>query len=78
MSRLQEYDLYLNPQKPAVGLYARKGAGLPELADPKKWVLDGAGAQGELPPGLVRSIEDVVGCRRIISRPVLGGLHQQY
>ena len=26
---MQEYDLYINPQKPTVGLYVRKGAGLP-------------------------------------------------
>ena len=31
---MQEYDLYINPQKPAVGLYVHKGAGLPDLADP--------------------------------------------
>ena len=54
---MRKYDLYLNPQKPAVGLYVRKGAGLPDLADPKEWVFDGTAAQGELPPNLVRSIE---------------------
>ena len=35
---MPEYDLYINPQKPSVGLYVRKGAGLPDLADPKEWV----------------------------------------
>jgi hypothetical protein len=54
---MQEYDLYINPQKPAVGLYARKGAGLPDLADPKEWVFDGTAAQDELPSSLVQSIE---------------------
>ena len=53
---MQEYDLYLNPQKPAVGLYVHKGAGLPDLADPKEWVFDGT-AQAELPPDLVKRIE---------------------
>jgi hypothetical protein len=46
---MQEYDPYINPQKPTVGLYVRRGAGLPDLADPT--------AQGELPPDLVKRIE---------------------
>ena len=54
---MQEYDLYINPQKPTVGLYVRKGAGLPDLADPGEWVFDGPAAQAELPTDLVRSIE---------------------
>ena len=48
---MQEYDLYLNPQKPAVGLYVRKGAGLPDLADPKEWVFDGAAGQWSIAGG---------------------------
>jgi hypothetical protein len=54
---MQEYDLYINPQKPAVGLYVRKGAGLPDLADPKEWVFDGTATQNDLPPSLVQRIE---------------------
>ena len=54
---MREYDLYINPQKPAVGLYVRKAAGLPDLADPKEWVFDGTAAQDELPRSLVQSIE---------------------
>jgi hypothetical protein len=54
---MQEYDLYINPQKPAVGLYVRKGEGLPDLADPEEWVFDGTATQGDLPPSLVQSIE---------------------
>jgi hypothetical protein len=54
---MQEYDLYINPQKPTLGLYVRKGAGLPDLADPGEWVFDGTAAQIELPTDLVRSIE---------------------
>ncbi len=54
---MQEYDLYINPQKPAVGLYVWKGKGLPNLADPKECVFDGTAAQGDLPPSLVQSIE---------------------
>ncbi len=54
---MHESDLYINPQKPSVGLYVRKGAGLPDLADPKEWAFDGTAAQGELPPELVKGIE---------------------
>jgi hypothetical protein len=54
---MQEYDLYLDAQKPAVGLYVRKGAGLPDLADPKQWIFDGVAAQAELPADLVKRIE---------------------
>ena len=32
---MQDYDLYINPNKASVGLYVRKGAGLPDLADAK-------------------------------------------
>jgi hypothetical protein len=35
----------------------RKGAGLPDLADPGEWVFDGTAAQVELPTDLMRSIE---------------------
>ena len=54
---MQEYDLYINPQKPSAGLYVRKGAGLPDLADTKQWIFDGTAAQGELPADLVKRIE---------------------
>jgi hypothetical protein len=54
---MQEYDLYLNPQKPAVGLYVHKGANLPDLADPKEWIFDGTAAQAELPADLVKRID---------------------
>ncbi len=54
---MQEYDLYINPQKASVGLYVRKGAGLPDLADSKDWVFDGTAARADLPPELVKQIE---------------------
>jgi hypothetical protein len=54
---MQEYDLYINSRKPALGLYVRSGAGLPDLADPKEWAFDGTAAAVELPPELVESIE---------------------
>ena len=36
---IQEFDLYINPHKPTLGLYVRAGAGLPDLADSKQWIL---------------------------------------
>jgi hypothetical protein len=54
---MQQYDLYINPNKASAGLYVRKGAGLPDLADSKDWVFDGTAAQAELPPDLVKRIE---------------------
>lgn len=54
---MQEYDLYLNPKKPSVGLYVHKGAGLPDLSEPSAWVFDGTVAQAELPAELVKKIE---------------------
>ncbi|CAB3839538.1 hypothetical protein LMG26858_01121 [Achromobacter anxifer] len=30
----QEFDFYINLGKPTLGLYVRKGAGLPDLAHP--------------------------------------------
>jgi hypothetical protein len=52
-----EYDLYINPQKPSVGLYVCKGASLPGLIDPKEWVFDGTAARTDLPSDVVKNIE---------------------
>lgn len=41
---MREYDLYINPKRPSVGLYVRNDAGLPDLADTKDWVFDGTSA----------------------------------
>lgn len=54
---MQEYDLYINAQKPAVGLYVPKGAGLPDFANAKEWVFDGTAAQDLLPPGIVDRVQ---------------------
>lgn len=54
---MQEYDLYINPQKASVGLYVRKGVGLPDLADSKSWVFDGTSTQANLPLALVKEID---------------------
>ena len=54
---MQEYDLYVNPQKPTVGLYVRAGTSLSDLADPEQWVFDGTFAPSDLPADLVKSLE---------------------
>jgi hypothetical protein len=54
---MEEYDLYLNVKKPAVGLYVRKGAGLPDLADKADWVFDGTAAQDLLPPNVIAGVK---------------------
>jgi len=46
---MEEYELYINVKKPAIGLYVRKGASLPDFADPKDWAFDGTSAQDLLP-----------------------------
>lgn len=37
---MENYDFYLNPQKPSIGLYMPAGAGLPDIADAKDWIFD--------------------------------------
>jgi hypothetical protein len=54
---MQEYDLYLNPKKASIGLYVKKGAGLPDLADSKDWIFDGTAMQANLPPQLIKQID---------------------
>lgn len=54
---MEEYDLYINAKKPAIGLYVRGGAGLPDLADKDDWVFDGTVAQDLLPPGVVEGLK---------------------
>jgi len=54
---MQEYDLYINAQKPGVGLYVRKGARLIDMADPNEWVFDGTVAQDQVPSTIVKMID---------------------
>jgi hypothetical protein len=54
---MQEYDLYVNPRKPTVGLYVRAGASLSDLAHPEQWVFDGTFASTDLPADLVKNLE---------------------
>ena len=53
---MQEYDLYINVKKPAIGLYVRKGASLPDLADKEDWVFDGTAAQDLLPASVIEGV----------------------
>lgn len=53
---MEEYDLYINPKKPGVGLYVRRGAGLPDFADQTDWVFDGTWAQNLLPAAVAAGI----------------------
>ena len=54
---MQEYDLYINANKASIGLYVRRGAGLPDLADKKDWVFDGTATPANLPPKVLKEIE---------------------
>lgn len=53
----QGYDLYVNAEKPAVGIYVRAGAGLPDFAHPDEWVFDGTASPDALPSKVVREVE---------------------
>jgi hypothetical protein len=53
---LEEFDLYINAKKPAVGLYVRKGVGLPDLADKNDWLFANVAFEGDLPQNIVQEI----------------------
>lgn len=54
----QEYDFYINIAKPTLGLYVRKGAGLPDLASTEQWRLSGHVWQSELPTSVLQGLEN--------------------
>jgi hypothetical protein len=54
---MDEFDLYINPKKPTLGLYVRKGAGLPDLADASQWQLEGHVWANELPSAILQGLE---------------------
>lgn len=54
---MQEFDFYINLKKPTLGLYVRKGAGLPDLADADQWQREGSVGQDEVPPGILKGLE---------------------
>jgi hypothetical protein len=56
MVAMEEYDLYINVKKPAIGLYVRKGASLTDFVDKDDWVFDGSATQELLPPSVVEGV----------------------
>jgi hypothetical protein len=58
MQTQQEFDLYINLAKPTLGLYVRKGMGLPDLANTKEWQFSGHVWQSELDPATLKSLEE--------------------
>jgi hypothetical protein len=54
---MEEFDFYINVSKPTLGIYVRKGAGLPDLVDASEWKLDGTVGQSEVPPEILKQIE---------------------
>lgn len=54
---MQEFDFYINLKKPTLGLYVRKGAGLPDLVDKSDWQFEGPVRQSDLTPELLKGLE---------------------
>ncbi|SPA32292.1 hypothetical protein [Cupriavidus taiwanensis] len=54
---MQQFDFYINLRKPTLGLYVRKGAGLPDLADAKQWQLEGTVGETELRPDALKALD---------------------
>ena len=54
---MQKYDLYINEKKPGIGLYVRRGSGLPDFADPSDWIFSGTAEQDLLPSSVVEDVE---------------------
>ena len=57
----------VDAKKPAIGLYVRSGAKLPDFADPKEWLFDGTAAADLLPPSVIEGVARL-GCARHTSR----------
>ena len=53
---MPEFDLYVNPRKPAIGLYVKKGAGLPDLDDARDWKREGTVGANEVTPATLEEI----------------------
>ncbi len=51
------FDLYTNPARPTLALYVRKGAGLPDFADPSSWSIEGEIWSNEIPPDVLKTLE---------------------
>jgi len=54
-----EFDFYINLTKPSLGIYVRKGAGLPDFAaaEAKQWQFSGHVWQSELSPEIVKELD---------------------
>jgi hypothetical protein len=52
-----EFDFYINLKKPTLGLYVKKGAGLPDLADTQDWQFSGHVWQSELAPDTLKGLD---------------------
>ena len=57
MVRCQNTISYINEKKPGIGLYVRKGSGLPDFADPSDWIFSGTAEQDLLPSSVVEGVE---------------------
>jgi len=55
---MQEFDFYINPKRPTLGLYVLKGAGFPDLVDAGQWQLEGHVWENELPPLTLKGLRD--------------------
>ena len=44
-------------KKPGIGLYVRKGSGLPDFADSSDWIFSGTAEQDLLPSSVVEGVE---------------------
>ncbi|BCQ28909.1 hypothetical protein NK8_70990 (plasmid) [Caballeronia sp. NK8] len=54
----EEFDFYINLEKPSLGLYVLKGAGLPDFAasEAKHWQFSGHIWQSELSPEILKEL----------------------
>ncbi len=53
---MKAFDFYINPEKPTLGCYVPKGAGLKDLADADKWQLEGQVWESELSPSVLAQV----------------------
>jgi hypothetical protein len=53
------FDFYTNPRKPTLGLYVRKGEGLPDLADASQWALTGTLSENQVSASIAKEIDEI-------------------
>jgi hypothetical protein len=54
---MREFDLYINSKKPDLGIYVRKGMGLPDFAKSDEWTFGGTTEEEFIPQDVVERIE---------------------